>query len=383
MKGFVGFSFVLALLIAAAVFTLPSEVTVRAGSSMALESALPVQVELGEGEAEGTLKLFGVLPLKSVDVEVLEPKMLIPGGFPVTIKLFTEGVLVVGLGEVDTEDGKESPGEQAGLALNDVIEAVDGQAVSSIEDITAIVQQNGSEALVIDFVGEGEDFESSFSPDIDVEGHYALGLWVRDSAAGVGTVSFIDPQSGAFGALGHGITDVDTGALMPLDDGSVQQTQITEVVKGKRGAPGQLHGSFEQGREDGSLYDNNESGIYGVFEPDMYESRQAMPIGGRAEVSVGQASILSCVQGQETREYGIEIIKINDSDAQSRNFLIEITDGALLEQTGGIVQGMSGSPIIQNGKLIGAVTHVLVDDPTRGYGIFIENMLESAESIGE
>lgn len=199
--------------------------------------------------------------------------------------------------------------------------------------------------------------------------------------AGIGTMTFYDPQSGVFGALGHGVTDTDTGKLLPLDHGSIMDASVKGVRKGELSAPGELRGEFDLTRDSGTLYANTEQGIFGTLtaEDAAHMTEDAIPIAKKSEVTTGAATILCTVEGAETREYDIEVEKICTLSGETRNLLLRVTDEELLARTGGVVQGMSGSPIIQNGKLVGAVTHVLVNDPTRGYGIFIENMLNAAE----
>ena len=222
--------------------------------------------------------------------------------------------------------------------------------------------------------------ELSAEPEKDENGEYRLGAWVRDSMAGIGTMTFYDPQSGTFGALGHGVTDVDTGQLLPLDHGSIMDASVKAVKKGERASPGELKGDFDLTRDSGTLYANTECGIFGKLsaEDAAKITGAALPIAKKDEIKTGRAAILATVSGNETREYDIEIEKIYSPSGSTRNLLLRVTDEELLAQTGGVVQGMSGSAILQDGKIIGAVTHVLLDDPSRGYGIFIENMLSAA-----
>jgi len=209
---------------------------------------------------------------------------------------------------------------------------------------------------------------------------YKLGAWVRDSMAGIGTITYVDPETGNFGALGHGICDVDTGTLMPFDNGSIMGSAVVSVTKGKAGAPGQLCGAFDLKEDSGVLYKNTQQGVFGcITDQALYADEKAYEIAGASEVEEGNVEIISNVNGTEVEHFDGRIIKLLEDDGSSKNFMLEITDPDLIDRTGGIVQGMSGSPIIQDGKLIGAVTRVLVNDPTRCYGIFIENMLEAAE----
>ncbi len=208
------------------------------------------------------------------------------------------------------------------------------------------------------------------------DGAYKLGAWIRDSMAGIGTLTYYDPQSGAFGALGHGISDVDTAQLMPLESGGIMGAQVVDVSKGECGVPGVLHGAFQTGTDLGSLWANTPSGVFGtLWDTQLVQGHQPVPVARPEQVELGQATILSNISGDTVEEYTVEITRMfSGSDGDTRDLMLCVTDPRLLETTGGIVQGMSGSPILQNGRLVGAVTHVLLDDPTMGYGIFAENM---------
>ena len=210
------------------------------------------------------------------------------------------------------------------------------------------------------------------------DGVWRLGAWIRDSMAGIGTMTYYDPASGTYGALGHGITDVDTALLMPLYAGSITEATVKAVKRGERGSPGELKGDFSGSRDLGTVASNTEGGIFGSMEPCALTAGEPVPVAQADEVKTGPATILSNISGDETQEYAVEIVKIYPQSQATRNLLIRVTDSALLEKTGGIVQGMSGSPILQNGRLVGAVTHVLLNDPTEGYGILMENMLKAA-----
>ena len=243
-----------------------------------------------------------------------------------------------------------------------------------------LLAENGEDAAALTVKRGSRTIELSAEPEKDEDGEYRLGAWVPDSMAGIGTMTFFDPQSGTFGALGHGVTDVDTGQLLPLDHGSIMDASVKAVKKGERASPGELKGDFDLTRDSGTLYANTECGIFGKLsaEDAAKITGAALPIAKKDEVKTGRAAILATVSGNETREYDIEIEKIYSPSGSTRNLLLRVTDEELLAQTGGVVQGMSGSAILQDGKIIGAVTHVLLDDPSRGYGIFIENMLSAA-----
>ena len=299
---------------------------------------------------------------------------LLAVGQPIGVKLFSDGVLVIGF-----SDG-ESPAKDCGLKKGDIITALDGTALDSIEALRACLNAGGGSDAALTVKRGSRTLTIEASPQRDVGGEYRLGAWVRDSMAGIGTMTFYDPESGIFGALGHGVTDADTGKLLPLDHGSIMDASVKAVKRGERAAPGELKGDFDLTRDSGTLFANTESGIFGKLSAEDAEKlrTQALPIAGKSEVKTGKAQILATVDGNETRAYDIEIEKIYSSSGSTRNFLLHVTDEALLAQTGGIVPGMSGSVVLKDGKIVGAVTHVLLDDPTRGYGIFIENMLAAA-----
>lgn len=307
-------------------------------------------------------------------------KTLIVGGQAFGVKFYTQGVIVVDLSEFETETGARNPAKEAGLRVGDVIRSVDRRIVSTNGDIAELVEESGGAPLEIEYSRGGEPATVTvaplYSPPLQ---SYKLGLWVRDSTAGVGTVTYIDPDTGRFGALGHGISDVDTGLLMPLSDGEVLQAQIVGVATGKRGMPGQLKGAFVEEMHYGALDINSDQGVFGFLDDRgvLALSGQAIPVARAEEVHTGRVTIRSTISGTQPEEFEAVIETVNGGGAEIKNFVLRITDERLLAATGGIVQGMSGSPVLQDGKLIGAVTHVLVNDPTMGYGIFLENMLKT------
>lgn len=312
----------------------------------------------------------------------LEPgDKVVPLGRAVGIKLFSDGVLVVGLSELDTGAGQLSPGRQCGLKTGDVITHINGQEVDTIEAVQTILQEQGDQPLTLQADRSGKSLQLSAQAVKNDQGSYQLGVWLRDSMAGIGTMTFYDPDSGIFAALGHGINDVDTAKLMPLESGSLMYATVADVAKGEPGAPGELHGSFDVAHDLGTLYANTEKGIYGVLTGEEFSGGAAVEVASRDQVKVGKATILANVQGAEVREYEVEITHVYPEAAgETRNLMLRVTDPDLLDKTGGIVQGMSGSPILQNGRLVGAVTHVLINDPARGYGVLAENMVEAADT---
>ncbi len=302
-------------------------------------------------------------------------RCLVPVGHTVGVKLFADGVLVVAL-----SDG-ETPAKAAGLREGDIVLRFNGTEIASTEHLQHLLAENGEARATMSVRRGAKTMTVPIAPVRSEDGAYRLGAWIRDSMAGIGTITFYDPDSGVFGALGHGVTDVDTGKLMPLEHGSVMDATVKAVKRGESGSPGELRGEFDLTRDSGTLFANTECGLFGTLTgvSNAIGAREAVPVARKDETHIGAASILANCDGGEVREYAVEIERIYPGSAPTRNLLLRVTDEALLAQTGGIVQGMSGSPILQDGKLIGAVTHVLVNDAARGYGILIENMLDAAE----
>ena len=295
--------------------------------------------------------------------------MLIPVGHTVGIKLFSQGVVVVKQPEIGT------PAKACGLRRGDVIVRCDDTEVTSIEQFRALLQETGADGAVLQVRREADAVTLAIEPEENEEGIYCIGAWIRDSMAGIGTLTYVDPESGAFGALGHGVTDVDTAQLMPFANGSILPSAVKAVKKGACGAAGELRGDFDLKQDLGVLTANTDVGIFGTLK-EMPLSGAALPIG---RAVVGPATIRANVTGDQVETYDIEITRVETDGQNGRELVIRVTDPALIAVTGGIVQGMSGSPIIQDGKLVGAVTHVLLNEPTRGYGVLVETMLNAAE----
>ncbi len=386
-------SAVLSLLCAAAVFVgicdaaIPDRIAARANDTAALASIFTNEAAMAlASERNGDIfrtscsaKLFGTIPIKPVDVTVIENVSLIPGGVPFGVKLYANGVIVVGVGDVACGTKNVSPAREAGFMERDIIRALDGKAVSEAREVSELV--SASEGKPIEFTVErgGRELTISVTPVISAsDGKYKTGLLIRDSTAGIGTVTYINPEIGSFAGLGHGICDTDTGELVELTRGTVVNVAISDVVKGQPGIPGELKGYFSSGKI-GTIFGNNDCGVYGIFsEYPAGVGSDAIPIALSSEIKEGEAELWCTTDGGGIGKYKVNISNIDHSGRNVKNFVVTVTDPALLECTGGIVQGMSGSPLIQNGKLIGAVTHVLINDPAKGYGIFIENMLASA-----
>lgn len=324
------------------------------------------------------VRLFGIIPLKDVDVEVIQDIRLKPAGIPIGIYVKTKGVLVIGIGEFEGEDGQTCSPARYILKAGDYILEMNDEEITGKKQLIEKISCCEGQEMVFKIKREEEIFEVMGKPEMNRDGEYKMGIWVRDNAQGVGTMTYVD-ENGYFGALGHGINDVDTSTLMELKDGTLYHTEIIGITRGKNGSPGELTGFIEYDDRNimGTITENTSKGIFGICMPETAQSSSYdfMPIGLKQEIVKGPAQIL-CSIGDGTEIYDIEITDINlENDNINRGIVLKITDTGLLSATGGIVQGMSGSPIIQNGKIIGAVTHVLVQDSTRGYGIFIESML--------
>jgi len=322
------------------------------------------------------IKLFGLIPVKNIDVNIYKNVMLYPGGMPFGVKFFTEGLLVVGMSDVDCA------AYNAGIRVRDMILSVNDKSIESSEDFIGIVESSGGKSLRIKYKRGSEEFTADVTPVIsESDGKYKTGMWVRDSTAGIGTVTFINPENNAFAGLGHGICDIDTGELMPLMRGVVVDVTISGITKGAAGAPGELKGYFSSGKT-GSLIGNQNSGVYGVLSSSPTNiPEKLLPIALSDEIKEGSAYIWCTLDKGNPKKYDVNISNIKKGTNDNKNFVVTVTDPTLLDKTGGIVQGMSGSPIVQEGRIIGAVTHVLINDPSRGYGIFIENMLKGIPQI--
>ena len=308
------------------------------------------------------------------------PATVVPVGRAVGIKLFSDGVVVVGTSEVATDRGEVNPARACGLKEGDIITHINSTEVDTIEEVEAVLQEVGGELMSIRAIRDDRQIQlSGRAVQCAADGSYKLGAWIRDSMAGIGTVTFYCPDTGAFGALGHGINDTDTALLMPLESGSILPATVAAVQKGEAGTPGQLRGVFDTSTTLGCLNANTDGGVFGTLSDRSWTAGAPVETAQRNQVKAGRATILANIDGDEVKEYAIRIDRVYpESDGDCRDYLIEVTDPELLEATGGIVQGMSGSPIMQNGRLVGAVTHVMIDDPTHGYGVFVGRMLEKS-----
>lgn len=322
------------------------------------------------------LKIF---PVKDIKVNVTKRRYVGIGGDIFGIKLYTKGVIVAGVDCVTTTSGSRDPAGNAGIKCGDVITHIDGSAIDSAQQLNDAIESCNGEALTLKVDRSGESVELSLTPQKSANGKYKAGLWVRDSSAGIGTITFYDDEAGIFAGLGHGVCDVDTGKIMPLSDGEAVKARVNGFYKSSAGHPGELCGVFSSVTLGKLLY-NGESGVYG--EINQPSDAKLVPVALESEVKTGKAQMIATIDERGPQYYDIEITKLYSSEGYAtRNMIIKVTDPELLEKTGGILQGFSGSPIIQNSMLVGAVTHVFINDTVQGYGIFAQTMLKTADSL--
>lgn len=328
-----------------------------------------------------TVSLFGIVPVKSVHVTVSSANEVQVLGLPFGIKIYTEGVLVVGFNDVATAAGSVNPAADAGIRIGDSILKVGNTEVVSGEQVKELIAKNGQAPIEFTLKRDGKTVVAVVHPALSSnENKWLTGIWVRDSSAGIGTLTFYSPKYGVAAGLGHGICDSDTEKLIPLESGEFLGADIVGIKKSQKEVTGELQGVFSGG-QIADFAKNCITGVYGV-NCCGFASERVMPVAMKQEITVGKATLITTLDSDGAKEYECEIVKIyHNDDSKIKNMVVKVTDKELLQKTGGIVQGMSGSPIIQNGKFIGAVTHVFVDDSTSGYAIFAENMLEEAESV--
>jgi len=324
------------------------------------------------------LRLFGIFPIKQIELERIDRPVLVPCGSPFGIKIRTDGAIVTAMGDID---GFPSPARVAGIKTGDIIRKVNGVRIENSSGITSATQLDCGVAIV-EVIRDGRYLTFEVNPvKTRKDNLYRLGVWVRASSAGIGTLSFYYPERGMFGGLGHGVCDVDTGRLLPLSSGDAVSVTISGIIRGRPGEPGELSGTFLSRVPIGTIEHNTELGVFGTmnYAPSL---DSGIPMAFKHEVTTGPATIFSTIGGSTPREYEIYIEKLDYNEYNKvKNMVIRITDKELLNKAGGIVQGMSGSPIIQNGMLVGAVTHVFISDTTRGYAIFAENMYRKMNEV--
>lgn len=338
------------------------------------------------GQVSLKLRLFGLIPVKQIDVAVMPEISLYPGGQPIGILLRTDGIMVVGMSPVIDQDGKSCfPAEKAGIKVGDIIKEVDGVTVVNDEKMSAMIHALGQQnkPIKLTILRDNELITKEVQAVYCCESQtFRIGLYVRDNAGGVGTLSFIDPESGRYGALGHMIANSETQERISIINGKLVNADIEGIKKGQKGYPGEKIGAFVSDDALGSIEKNSYAGIFGDIKDmsvtDHNYLTKPLPVGYYPEIEQGEAEILTALDGQDVQSYKIRIEKVMPNADDGKGLIIKVTDPILLERTGGIIQGMSGSPIIQNGKIIGAVTHVFINDPTKGYGILIDDMLEEA-----
>lgn len=323
-----------------------------------------------------------IIPIKDINIHFSNDIHVIPCGNPFGIKLFTQGVMIVAISDVQTEDKLVSPARVSGLRKGDVIISMNGIEVNSNEDIAKVIEDCKGNKIKVIAKRNNMKFETNLIPEKSfADDLYKVGLWVRDSSAGIGTLTFYDQNNRIFAGLGHGVCDVDTLELLPLMHGDIVGANINDVLKATKGSPGELKGYFKNNKSIGNIIANTNTGVYGKME-DTPSNNEEVVVAMKQQVKPGSAKVLTTLHGDLPKYYDIEIINVNYNEySPTKNMVVMIKDKELLECAGGIVQGMSGSPIIQNGMLVGAITHVFVNDPVRGYGIFAENMISEMQKL--
>ena len=364
---------------------LPDELTVSRTSALtestSLCTFLPTRLAYS-GSRQASARLFGLIPLKTLPVRTASPVRVKLGGTLFGVKMYTDGVMVVGLSDFECRGRSRNPAREAGMEEGDLIRSVNGQRMYRSDDFSEIAEHTDKEMKLEVVKQDGSWQKMTLIPLYsDADGCRKTGMWVRDSAAGIGTLTYIEPESGTFGGLGHGICDSDTLRMIPVRGGEIVEAEWIDVKRGVKGDAGEIRGCLGAGTL-GNIRSNTLCGMFGQYTaalPDEPENEYEVAV--RQEVRVGAAQVYCTVDSSgKPRFYDIEIQKINyRAGEQAKNMIVKVTDPKLLDKTGGIVHGMSGSPIVQNGKLVGAVTHVFVNDPTCGYGIFAENMLRAGE----
>ena len=370
--------------------SLPDHFYAEISRPLTVETALPVTIRSKAASEppirEAEVRLFGMIPVKTVSLTAVSPTSVCVGGQPFGIRMLMAGVMVVSLGEIPELTGRICPATDAGIEIGDVICAVNGKEIGSNTELQEAVSASGGNAVQIRLLRGNAKLDVTVQPVYSpLTQRWQTGMWVRDSTAGIGTVTYYYPDTGGniqFAGLGHAVCDADTGEQIPLASGDVLAVSVRDILTGSAGKPGELRGKFNTASALGTLSANTASGVFGTVHA-LPAHPQFLPLGFRQDIETGDAVIYTTPEGSIPKAFSAEIEEIRGDDPAMRNLIIRVTDPALLEKTGGIVQGMSGSPIIQNGKLVGAVTHVFVKDPTRGYGIFAENMFAQTAALAD
>lgn len=382
--------------------TIPDSIMLFENQEMYLETILGLKIEetvqVGSNlldakkidsnmEKKYNLSLLG-FNIKSITANIMPITKVIPLGNLIGLKLNTEGVLVVGISEVKGEDNKiYKPYEEAGISQGDSIIQINGEKIETTEDLIECVSKCKGDKIDIKYIDENEEIvDTVITPVKTSENTYKIGLWVRDTSAGIGTATFYDKSTNSIASLGHGIQDIDTEELVNISSGEFVTADVVNVEKGKENKPGKIEGSIEESKIVGNIYRNTELGVYGEIinknELGINNGIEEVEVASRNEIEYGKATVICTLENGKREEYEIQIEKIYiTNNENNKSMLVKVTDKKLLEKTGGIIQGMSGSPILQNGKIIGALTHVLVSDPTKGYALFADKMVEQLTNL--
>ena len=376
---------------------LPNNIILMQGEVLKLNTVLGVNVKNAKtvtassnlnnsifeetGKMNLELNLFNLFSVKDVTVNVIPKTTVVPLGKAIGMKMYTKGVLVVGMSEIQGQ----KPYENTGIETGDKIVEVNNVKINNTDELIECVNRSKGESIQITYISDNEEEVANISPVKTGENEYKLGLWVRDAAAGVGTLTFYEPSTGEFGALGHGINDVDTYELIDIANGELVTTHIIDIVKGEDGTPGEIRGIIEGSSTIGSIYKNTDYGVYGKVTDKSrlnLDTNNELEVANRSEIKTGKAEIMCELENGKIEKYEIEIQKIFlENNQDNKSMLIKVTDEDLIEKTGGIIQGMSGAPIIQNGKFIGAITHVLVNDSKMGYAVFADLMIKQMREV--
>ncbi len=403
VRFFIKSFFYIALMLSIAIFavavylnnSLSQEYKIKKGDVLSIDTFVPVTAvyngsklsqnslnTIGE-DYNVDLKLFGVIPFSTVNVEVVDELQVAVLGTPFGMKLYTEGVLVTNITEVKTVNGLVNPAVEAGIKTGDYIVSVNGTKIYTNEDLSKIVESSNGNKMKFSIVRNNKKIIVELCAALSSETNsYKIGIWIKDSSAGIGTLTFYSPATDIVCGLGHGICDEETGNILTINSGELVTAEIIGIEKGSVGSPGQLNGKFGL-KSIGDIDLNCSAGVYSSLTGKL-DISNIVELATKQEIENGKGQILCTVNGTTAKLYDCKIsIRTSAFLSKTQNMIVTVTDPELLNLTGGIVQGMSGSPVIQNGKLVGAVTHVLVDDPTRGYAIFAENMLKTAQSVAE